>query len=124
MAMNRRLVGRTKVLVDGDLHWATKRLLGGAKQHSVRVSSIDLSVEGAQLITQMKAPLPAGASVRLELEGLSTPARVRHIQSHASGRLVIRVQFEETPDDFFRMIESWLDVAHGGTKFVSHSQAS
>lgn len=118
MGMDRRLVGRSKVFVDGDLEWATRRRIGGAKKHSVRVSTLDLSVEGAHLLTHGSAPLPPGASCRVVFDGLGANARVRQVKTYEAGRQTIRVQFEHASEDFHKMLEEWLDVRSGGRKFI------
>ena len=123
MGMDRRLGGRTKVFVDGDLEWATKRMIGGAKKHKVRVSTLDLSVEGAHLLAHGPAPLPPGASCRVVFDGVGVNARVRQLKSYDGGRQTVRVQFEHASDDFHKLIEEWLHASNGGTKFLGNRAA-
>ncbi len=117
MAAERRLIGRTTTLVDAELRWKTKRVVAGAKDHRIKVTTLDLSVAGAQLMAHTKAALPPGASALLVIDGVACVARVKGVMVSDSGRQILRVQFENVSAEFHSLIENWLKMAAGGAKF-------
>lgn len=118
MGLERRLVGRTTVLVEGELRWTTKRAILGHRDHRVTVTTLDVSVDGAKLLAHEQAPLPAGASVRLSLDGHESVARVKSVTVNGSGRQVLGVQLESPSAEYLNYVERWLDADKGGVKFI------
>lgn len=123
MTRERRLVGRTTTLVDAELRWETKRLVAGTKSHNVNVTTLNISVAGAELLAHTKAPLPPGASCLLIIDGVSSAARVKGVTVNDSGRQILHVQFENASDEFHARIEDWLDSEAGGPKFGGRKAA-
>lgn len=115
----RRLFERTPVEVDGQLHWATRKLIGkGVKSHVVDVTTLDLSVDGAKVLVPKGTQLPAGASVRLVFESSSSPARVLEVVQAREGMQILRLNLERPDREFMKVIEQWLAINAGGRKFV------
>lgn len=119
MGFERRLFARTDVEVQGTLMWQVKRAIGGVKTYDAPMQTIDLSVEGAKVLVHHSIKLPEGASVRLTLKDQSSPARVRHVVKNEKDpdTKMLRLQLENPPDAFMRIIEQWLDANAGGRKF-------
>lgn len=119
MGFERRLFARTDVEVQGEIHWQTRRRVGGVKNHIAPAQTIDLSVDGAKLLIHRSVDLPVGASIRLVFHDQWSPARVRQVLSNDEdpGTKMLRLQLEEPPAEFMRIIEQWLDASKGGRKF-------
>lgn len=117
MGIERRIFTRTDVEVQGSLQWASKRRIGGIKQHEVPMTTVDLSVNGARLIVDGKTPLPIGASCRICFLGESSPARVRTVQTNAEGKKLLSVQLEDTGVGFLRVIDQWISQRADGWQF-------
>lgn len=123
MGFERRLFARTDVEVQGELMWQTKRRVGGVKKNTVPMQTIDLSVNGAKLLVHHSINLPIGASVRVIFHDTWSPARVREILLNAQDEetKMLRVELENPPHGFQRLIDQWLDADKGGRKFVESS---
>ncbi len=123
MGFERRIFARTDVEVQGEIHWQTKRRVGGIKNHMAPTQTIDLSVDGAKVLIHHTVNLPVGASVRLVFHDQSSPARIRQVLSNDEdpGTKMLRLQLEEPPVGFMRIIDQWLDANKGGRKFQETS---
>lgn len=117
MGFERRLVRRTDVEVQGTLEWATKRRIGGVKQHRAQVTTVDLSVGGAKVIAEPGVKLPVGASCRLEFEGESSPARILGVQRNDARQQLFSMRLEHPPSAFMRVIDQWISGRENGWKF-------
>ncbi len=117
MGYERRLFTRTDVEVQGSLHWATKRRIGGIKQHEVPMTTVDLSVNGARLVVDGRTPLPVGASCRICFAGESSPARVRTVQTNAEGMKLLSVQLEDAGLGFMQVIDQWVTSRENGWQY-------
>ena len=120
MGMDRRLFERTGIAVEGKVLWQKKR--GGIVRTSrVKVTTIDLSIDGARLSSDKRARLPIGASVLLELEGERTAARVRGTLPSPEGKpgRVLLLQFDTPSVDFLRTVDGLIDQGKGGNQFKS-----
>lgn len=117
MSPERRLFRRTNVEVQGVVEWATKRRIGGIKQHSVATTTVDLSVNGAKLIVDHKVDLPPGASCRIGLEDSSSPARVLSVQKNERGEHLLSMELENPPPAFMQVIEQWISQRENGWQF-------
>ena len=117
MAAERRLFNRTDVEVEGTLQWATKRRIGGIKQHEVPMTSVDLSVNGAKLVVDGGTSLPLGASCRVAFADASSPARVRTVQTNAAGQKLLSVELENPPREFMSVIQQWISHRENGWQF-------
>ncbi len=123
MGFERRIFARTDVEVQGEIFWQTKRRVGGIKSHSAPMQTIDLSVDGAKVLVHKSITLPQGASVRVVFHDQSSPARVRQVLSNEEDKdtKMLRLQLEEPPAEFMRIIDQWLDANKGGRKFQESS---
>ena len=93
------------------------RIGNGVKSHEVKITTIDLSVDGLKVRVHREVALPAGSSCRVCFEGQSSPARVLQA-GHEDGSQVLRLHFEHPPREFMQVIDGWLAVEAGGRKFV------
>lgn len=123
MGFERRIFARTDVEVQGHLRWQMKRRIGGIKTHTVPMQTIDLSVDGAKVLVDRKVDLPVGASVRIMFHDESSPARVRAVVTNSDdpSAQMLRLQLENPPVAFMRVIEQWLDARKGGREFQESS---
>ncbi len=121
MGNERRTFERTDVAVAGQLQWQLKRRTGGIKTNSIDIRTLNLSIDGARVSTAKKTRLPAGASVRLDFNGISSPARVRGQlpDPHDTRRKILLLQFEEATPEFLQFIDRWVDAARGNKAFKS-----
>lgn len=119
MGFERRLFARTDVEVFGELQWQLKRRVGPAKTRTAPIQTVDLSVDGARVLVHRTVSLPIGASVRIVFDEHSSPARVRQVLKNEEDRdnQMLRLQLENPPDGFMRIIDQWLDANKGGRKF-------
>ena len=126
MGFERRVFARTDVEVQGHLRWQMKRRIGAMKTHTVPMQTIDLSVHGAKVLADRKVDLPVGASVRIMFHDESSPARVRAIVTNDDdpSAQMLRLQLENPPEDFRRVIEQWLEARKGGREFQESSWLS
>lgn len=120
MGFERRIFARTDVEIQGELQWQVKRRIGGIKTNKVSMQTIDLSVDGAKVLVDGKVDLPVGASVLIVFRDQSSPARVRQVLTDESDidTKMLRLQLEQPPVEFMRIIDQWLDASAGGRKFV------
>lgn len=117
MGFERRLFRRTDIEVTGSLEWATKRRIGGIKQHKVPTTTADLSVNGAKVVVDQKVGLPIGASCRLVFEGESSPARVLSVQKNDHGQQLLSMRLEQPPSAFMGVIDQWISGRENGWSF-------
>ncbi len=123
MGFERRLFARTDVEVQGELFWQSKRIIGGIKNNTVPMQTIDMSVNGAKVLVHKSVDLPLGASLRIVFHGESSPARVREVLFNEEDRStkMLRLELEVPPEAFMIIIEQWLDAGNSGRKFVEES---
>lgn len=117
MGAERRLFRRTDVQVDGTLEWATKRRVGGVKNHRVAMKTVDLSVNGAKIIVGPKVKLPVGASCRITFDDASSPCRVLNAQENEQGERLLSMRLESPPQQFMQVIEKWVSNREVGWSF-------
>jgi hypothetical protein len=123
MGFERRIFARTDVEIQGYLQWQVKRRIGGIKTQKVPMQTIDLSVDGAKVLVDAKVRLPVGASLLVMFRDHSSPARVRQVLTDENdpATKMLRLQLEQPPTEFMRIIDQWLDASKGGRKFVETS---
>ena len=117
MGSERRLFNRTDVEVEGSLHWATKRRIGGPKQHEIPMTTVDLSVNGAKLIVDGQTRLPVGASCQISFLDVASPARVKTVQTNVAGKKLLSVELETPPRGFMQVIDQWISQLPNGWEF-------
>ena len=105
--MDRRLFSRTAIEVDGELAW-TARKLGRVRTLSSAVKTVDISVDGAQLIVEKGRSIEPGLACQLTFRAVATDATVLAVAEARGAARQVRLGFRHPSAEFLAAVEHWL----------------
>jgi hypothetical protein len=110
--LERRFFGRVNVSANGEILWATKKLLGRVANHREFLVTQNLSRDGARVLLRNNHHFPVGSRARLKLGIEFCEVEILGVQKTNDGQTVLRMAFCSPNARFNRVVEQYLPVAN------------
>ena len=110
--LERRFFARTKVAANGELVWATKKMLGRVATHREFLVTENLSRDGAKVTLNANHHFPVGSTARLKLGIEFCEVEILGVHKQPSGRTTLRLSFVNPSAKFNRVVEQYLPIGN------------